>query len=428
MLRRLFSRNVAMLIGVVLAGQLLAGLLVQIWVIGPQTTRVADVTADMIHALSTTVGNLPAERRAAVIADLSDGSHLLIRPVSDPPTDGQRFPTFIEYRFMRALAARLTTQHKLDWITDTRGRLWIRLALGPDDYWVSVTPPRRRSAMTSLLAALAAAFLVATIAGLFLQRRLDRPLRRLAASVDAYDPERLSPPVATDGPAEVAAVATAFNRLTQRLARNDADRALMLGGVSHDLRTPLTRLRLSLEMIRGDEELRNVAVRQVDRIEAMLGQFLDFARGFESEAIVRTDLAPLLRQVVADCGATDSATLSLGDNIVIRTRPHALARAVANLLGNALRHGAAPISLTARIEGDRLGIMVRDAGPGLSTEQADAMLRPFARGDSARGGDGAGLGLAIADRAVRAIGGRLHFARDSEGFAVMIDLPLAIDN
>jgi two-component system osmolarity sensor histidine kinase EnvZ len=156
MLRRLFSRNVAMLIGVVLAGQLLAGLLVQIWVIGPQTTRVADVTADMIHALSTTVGNLPAERRAAVIADLSDGSRLLIRPVSDPPTDGQRFPTFIEYRFMRALAARLTTQHKLDWITDTRGRLWIRLALGPDDYWVSVTPPRRRSAMTSLLAALAA--------------------------------------------------------------------------------------------------------------------------------------------------------------------------------------------------------------------------------------------------------------------------------
>jgi two-component system osmolarity sensor histidine kinase EnvZ len=202
----------------------------------------------------------------------------------------------------------------------------------------------------------------------------------------------------------------------------------MLGGVSHDLRTPLTRLRLSLEMIRGDDELRNVAVRQVDRIEAMLGQFLDFARGFESETIARTDLAPLLRQVVADCGATDSATISLGDNIVIRTRPHALARAVANLLGNALRHGAAPISLTARIEGDRLGIMVRDAGPGLSADQADAMLRPFARGDSARGGDGAGLGLAIADRAVRAIGGRLHFARDSEGFAVMIDLPLAIDN
>jgi len=318
MLRRLFSRNVAMLIGVVLAGQLLAGLLVQIWVIGPQTTRVADVTADMIHALSTTVGNLPADRRAAVIADLSDGSHLLIRPVSAPPTDGQRFPTFIEYRFMRALAARLTTQHKLDWITDTRGRLWIRLALGPDDYWVSVTPPRRRSAMTSLLAALAAAFLVATIAGLFLQRRLDRPLRRLAASVDAYDPERLSPLVATDGPAEVAAVATAFNRLTQRLARNDADRALMLGGVSHDLRTPLTRLRPSLEMIRGDDELKNVAVRQVDRIEAMLGQFLDFARGFESETIARTDLAPLLRQIVADCGATDGATIS--SSVRARTR------------------------------------------------------------------------------------------------------------
>lgn len=424
MLKGVLSRKVAMLIGVVLAGQLLAGLLVQVWVIGPQTARLADVTADMISGLSASMTDLPPDRRARVVAGLNRGQHLLVRPIDEPPLEGRRFPSYIEYKFMRALAARLTTQHRLDWITDTGDRLWIRLALGRDEYWVSVTPPRRRSAMTSLLAAFGAAFFVAAIAGLSLQRRLDRPLRRLAAAVDDFVPDRMASSVPVEGSEEVAAVANAFNRLTRRFADNEADRALMLGGVSHDLRTPLTRLRLSLEMIRSpDAELKAIAIRQVDRIEAMLVQFLDFARGFETESAERVDVAMLLRGIAAEV-ATEAVTLDLSDNLVIQTRPHALSRAVTNLLVNALRHGEPPFGLAASRHDNLIRIVVRDGGSGMTPQSVEHLLKPFARGDGARGGDGAGLGLAIAERAIHAVDGRLQFERSANGFTAIIDLPV----
>lgn len=420
MFRRLFGRKVAMLLGIVLAGQLLAGLLVQLLVIGPQTARVADVTADMIEALSQSMVDMSHERRGAMLAELNRGHNLLVRPLADPPDDGRRFPSYIEIRFMRSLAARLTMQHRLDWITDTGDRLWVRLTLGREDYWVSLTPPRKRSAMVSLLMALAVATVIASIAGLLIQRRLDQPLRRLTAAVDDYDPDRPDAPIDTRGPPEVAALATAFNGMTRRLAGHEADRALMLGGVSHDLRTPLTRLRLSLEMMRGDDDLKATAVRQVDRIEAMLVQFLDFARGFETETVRRTDLGALLRQIVADSGAEDTVEIDGEDGLFVGTRAHALSRAVSNLLANALRHGAAPVRVEARLDGGVVMIVVSDAGPGMSAADGEALMRPFARGDMARGGDGAGLGLAIAQRAVAAIDGQLLFRHRDGRFEAII--------
>lgn len=421
MFRRFFTRKVAMLVGVVLAGQLLAGILVQVMVIGPQTARVAEVTADTIEALSSAMADLPPVRRAALIAEINRGDNLLIRAVTDPPDDGRRFPSYVEYRFMRTLAARLTTQHRLDWITDSRDRLWVRLAIGREDYWVSMTPPRRRSAMKSLLMALAAAFVVAAVAGIFIQRWLDRPLRHLADAVDRYDPDRPTPPVEADGPREVAAVARAFNRLTQRIAVQEADRALMLGGVSHDLRTPLTRLRLSLEMLGdADPDMRASAVRQVDRIEDMLVQFLDFARGFEAEPVRRTDVSALVRRTAADGGADVRAEVA--DGIILDTRPQALARALANLVANALRHGAPPVRVEAKRTGYVVRITVGDAGQGIADAEVEALIRPFARGDAARGGGGTGLGLAIVDRAVRAIGGQLYFARRADGFDAVIEM------
>jgi two-component system osmolarity sensor histidine kinase EnvZ len=423
--RALLHRNIVLLVGVVLAGQLLAGLLVMALVVHPQTARVAGVTADMIEGLSTALAAMPPQQREATIARLNRNGSMLIRPLGEVPGDGPRFPTYIERQFMRALAGRLATQDRLVWRTDAGRRLWVRLTLGRDDYWVSITPPRNRGAMTSLLMAFAAAFLVASAGGLLLQRRLDRPLRRLAEAVDDYDPDRPHAALATGGPAEVAAVASAFNRMTGRLAEQEAERALMLGSVSHDLRTPLTRLRLSLEMMRGsDPELEETAIRQVDRIAAMLGQFLDFARGFESEPARPADIAALLRQVAADSGAP-AVTLSVPEGLRAEVRPQALARAAANLLGNALRHGAAPFGLSAEVRDGRLRIAVSDGGAGIAEDAEAAMAQPFARGDAARGGEGAGLGLAIAARVARAHGGRLAFARSPQGFAAILDLPAA---
>lgn len=426
MARRLLHRNIALLAAAVLVGQLLAGLLVFALVLRPQTIRIADATATMIGAISTAMSDLPPDRRMALVAQINAGSDLAIRQGNAPPSDGPRFPSVIERQFMLALARHLPGQ-ALEWRTDRGRRLWVRLALGREDYWVSITPSRLRGPLASTLLALMAAFAVALAGGIALQRRLDRPLRTLAGAVDRFDPDRPGPPLDETGPQEIAAVAAAFNRMQARLAEQEAERALMLGGVSHDLRTPLTRLRLSLELMRGhDAELDATVARQVDQIEAMLGQFLDFARGFEAEPVRTCEIGALLAGVVAECDAPEAVRLDLAEDIRAAVRPAALARAVGNLVGNALRHGAAPVSITATRRNGDLTITVRDAGPGMDPEQAEALRRPFARGDVARGGGGGGLGLAIVERVAHAHGGSLGFTRSPAGFAALLRLPGAI--
>ncbi|MCJ2182633.1 ATP-binding protein, partial [Novosphingobium sp. 1949] len=226
------------------------------------------------------------------------------------------------------------------------------------------------------------------------------------------------------GPAEIAAVGGAFNRMAERLRRDEAERALMLAGVSHDLRTPLTRLRLCLAMMRcSDDELETTANRQVDRIEAMLEQFLDMARGFAQEPVCDCDLVAVLEAALRDADPEGVVETDLPATLHAALRPVAVARAVGNLLGNALRHGQPGVCLRLERTGEGVVITVRDHGPGFDAASAERLLRPFARGNSARGGDGTGLGLAIVERVALAHGGQVRFAQREGGFEARLHLP-----
>lgn len=426
MFRRALHRNIALLVAVVLAGQLIAGFMVMGLVVRPQVTRVANVTADMIDALSHAMEKLPPADRAMLIAGINEGGSMGVRPAADVPPDGPRFPTMVERQFIQVLAQRLTRQDQLTWRTDTDGRLWFMLRIGGDDYWVSVTPPRQGGAVVSLIMAFVVAFLVSVICGMALQRRIDQPMRRLVRSVEHYRTDGAQPPFDTDGPQEVAAVATALNGMTQRIADQEAERALMLAGVSHDLRTPLTKLRLSLELMQGhDPDLEVGAVRQVDRIETMLSQFLEFARGFQAEAPEPVDIGSLLEQVVREAGLAGRVAMEAPTAMSVTLRPRAVGRAVDNLLCNAVRHGGGPVALAVERDGPMLRIIVSDAGDGFDPAMTDMIVRPFARGDSARGGEGAGLGLAIVHRVALAHGGRLRFDRLDGRFSAILELATA---
>lgn len=416
----LLRRNVALMVGVVLAGQVVAGLMVMALVIQPQVNRIAQLTADMVGVLAHVMEDLPDTERKKMLSRIESSSNVLIR--LEDPSDGaaserlrNRVPNFIERQFVRALSDRMDAGRDLKWQRGADDRLWFELQIGTQAVWISVTPPSGRSALQTMLYAFLVAFIVAAAAGLLLQRRLDAPLQRLAAQVDAFAPDKarhdqILPMLETTGPDEVAAVASAFNRLTERLANDEAERTLMLAGVSHDLRTPLTRLRLCLEMMSGhDAQIEATAARQVDRIEAMLEQFLDFARGFAEEAVVECSMEELLTSVARDCDPHGQTQVVVEKALRANLRHQAVARAVGNLLGNAIRYGQRPIRLQAHKEGSVVLIAVSDAGQGFSGASAEQMRRPFARGDNARGGDGAGLGLAIADRVAMAHAGSLHF-------------------
>lgn len=418
--RSLLRRNVALMVGVVLAGQVVAGLLVMALVIQPQVNRIAQLTADMVSVLTHVMEDLPEGRRKVILSQIESSGNVLIR--LEEPGDSaapqrlrNRVPNFIERQFVRALTARLDPGRDLKWQRGADDRLWFQLQMSTQTIWISVTPPSGRSAMQTLLYAFLVAFIVAAVAGLLLQRKLDAPLRRLAAQVDASAPDgsrqgQALPMLETTGPDEVAAVASAFNRLTERLVQDEAERILMLAGVSHDLRTPLTRLRLCLEMMSGhDDQIEATAARQVDRIEAMLQQFLDFARGFAEEAASDVSMAELLAGVARDVDPQGQTQVVVDKILSANLRYQAVTRAVGNLLGNAIRYGQRPTRLHAHKEGSVVVIEVSDAGQGFSAASAEQLRRPFARGDNARGGDGAGLGLAIAERVAVAHAGSLRF-------------------
>ena len=187
-----------------------------------------------------------------------------------------------------------------------------------------------------------------------------------------------------------------------------SERSLMLAGISHDLRTPLTRLQYALALVPDVEPaLQDGMERDIAEIDAILAQFIAYARDGRDEPSEPVDLAAICRGVVAAVGG--DWQLDLPDTAPMRGRPIALQRAVENLASNARRHGAAPFSMSLAPEGDGWRLDICDGGPGMPGDVASRAIRPFVRGD----GGGSGLGLAIVERVARQHGGRLELTHNT---------------
>jgi two-component system, OmpR family, osmolarity sensor histidine kinase EnvZ len=228
----------------------------------------------------------------------------------------------------------------------------------------------------------------------------------------------------TDGPAETAALARGFNEMAAALARDEEERLLMLAGLSHDLRTPLAKIRLASELLRdagqGDPALLDTLDRSLHGLDGLLTQFLDYARAShpaEQEApAVDVELREFLAETAALAPGLPAPVLADGPTVWRRVRPQALRRLVLNLVVNAQNHGAPPIELACGTGPDGSWIEVRDRGPGIAPERVEQLKRPFQRGDAARGGaTGSGLGLAIVERIARAEGAQLQLLQREGG-------------
>jgi two-component system osmolarity sensor histidine kinase EnvZ len=207
------------------------------------------------------------------------------------------------------------------------------------------------------------------------------------------------------GATEVRQAASAFNVMRDRLQRMITQRTEMLAGVSHDLRTPLTRMKLQLAMLKGNdaEALRT----DVSEMEKMLNDYLAFARGEGTEAVAKTDLSDILTEVV-DGARRQGADIALetGPGIVVSARPNALKRCLTNVVANAIAHGER-VFVHAGRSGDRIEIVVDDDGPGIPPDKREEVFRPFYRmeGSRSRETGGTGLGLTIARDVMRGHGG-----------------------
>lgn len=307
----------------------------------------------------------------------------------------------------------------------------VRITMATGKGGLQVDLPRRRVSASNphqlLVLMLLTGLLMTAIAYAFLRNQL-RPIRRLAAAAEAFGKGRVTAyrPV---GALEVRAAGNAFLDMRSRIERQMEQRTLLLSGVSHDLRTPLTRLKLGLSMLDDDAEARALR-RDVEEMEELLNSFLNFVRedAREEEAQL-IDPVPLTRTIVEDArrGGQNVRLGTVEGNGKARLRETAVRRALANLIGNAVRYGT-KAELSLAISDRAVRFTVEDDGPGIARDRREEAMQPFTRLDSARDpnrGGGVGLGLAITADIARSHGGSLRLGDSQKLGGLRADLVLA---
>ena len=310
--------------------------------------------------------------------------------------------------------------------------LWVRLPAAASVYWIGFPlPPRPGEAGEPSRALLISGVLALAliVAAFVFARYLSRPLRQLEAAVAHVGSGTTPAPLPESGPSEIAAVNRGFNTMLANLRQIERDRAVLLAGVSHDLRTPLARLRLGLELASTDPATRAGMIADIEEMDRVIGQFLDFARGEESAALEMRDLNALVQGIAARyAGNGRDVRFAAGPLAPFPMRPTAIARLVGNLVDNALAYGAPPVEISTLASGRDAVIDVADRGPGIAGVDVERLKQPFTRATDSRSRDdgaaGAGLGLAIVDRIARLHGGRFDLLpREGGGTIARVTLP-----
>ncbi|MDY0012920.1 MAG: ATP-binding protein [Rhodocyclaceae bacterium] len=422
----LLGRNLLVLLTLILAGQLMAGVIFRHYVQRPRADAYVTVLTQHLGALGAGIAALPPEHRRAFVAafNQNSASHGLSREKSAIAAPFERL-------LLRRVSARLAEAGvPVTWRQEAGRALDVRLEVAGQGYWLTT------AGLDLPLALPRAALLIwlltvsLSVAGAFLlTRRLYRPLAHLADAATQLGQGADAPPLAETGPSEIATVSRAFNAMRVELQRKEQERAFMLAGISHDLRTPLAKIRLAIELLPEDQNPDLVAslLASTRQMTSLVDRFIDYARDDAEERPGPVLLPTFLGEILAGIAGGEAFSQDLAPTPTLTLRRAALGRLVANLVENALRYGQPPYVLRSRTTADHLTIEVVDGGTGIPPEALEALRRPFARGDSARGGaQGAGLGLAIAERIARAEGGQLAFLHPAKGgFLVRLSLPLA---
>ena len=307
---------------------------------------------------------------------------------------------------------------RFDALPGTPERLQGHVALGDGSALTIAVQPALRPVASWLPVALAVQVLVLVACVWIAVQLVVRPLTRFARAADTVEPGRPATRFAETGPDEVARAARALNAMQERVSRHLEERVRILAAISHDLQTPITRMRLRVETgTEGAEQDRLLA--DLEAIEALVREGIAYARSVHGavEPPSRLDLRAFLESIVFDYQDTgrDVAVSALPE-VTVTTRPQALRRILTNLIDNAIRY-AGRAELALRIADGRISIAVRDRGPGIPADQLDAVLLPFVRLEASRSREtgGTGLGLAIAEQLTCAIGGRLTLRNRAGG-------------
>ena len=394
--------------------------------IEPRILRNAHQIATVVNLTKTALVHTDAIARVALLTMLADEEDLSIR-TREP---GDRFVPFassgLEHQLAEEMVKRLGPGTVIASRVNEDDGLWVGFNIERDSYWLQMDPERLQPLGGSTwLTWLAVALVLSLLGAAMMAGLINRPLKRLSVATSQlregqYKTTSLDENASTS---EIREVNIGFNRMAERLAKIEQERALMLAGISHDLRTPLARLRLETELSVADLETRDLMASDIAQLDAIIDKFLDYARPEPTDmgavvlsGAISRSIGPWRHQ------AQMQIKVEVAEDLQIKAEPVELVRVLSNLLENAKRYGSSPsdgvtrVTIRAEQHDGWVLLQVRDQGPGVSEETLKNLTQPFFRGDAARtSATGSGLGLTIVERSVQRMGGTFSLANNPGG-------------
>lgn len=419
----MLGQNLLLLLPLLVVSQLCTFVLWMIFVQGPRIDDAASLVSAQIIQADEMISILsPEDRSKGLIA--MKGTRGVDLPLQEAPS--QLPISYVKRRFLQRLLDKLPSGVQVRWQLQPSRRLWIHLRAA-DEYWVALPVAGAEDQANTLCILLLMLTLAAfpTLGAYLLHLRIERPLRRLALA--AVEVERGNWPKAVPiyGPREMATVTEAFNQMSATLADSESARAEMLAGISHDIRTPLTKLRMVIAHPEAFDTPAASAERFVEAIDLIVGQFIDLARGSDETPIIG-HINQVIEQLAFDYeGLGYSFELQLATLPPVLFRPVAIQRLLINLMQNAVLYGRTGLVVTSYTELAHIVVVIEDSGPGIAESELELMKQPFRRGNRNNDGGGTGLGLTIADRVAGQHGGSLTLGRSERGgLRATLRLPL----
>ena len=391
----------------------------------PRAVQAAQQIADLVNLSRAALGSTDGIQRVTLIKSMQNQEGMRLQPRE--PKD--KWEPYEVDRFTRAIGQELRSRLGPDTLvaSEVNGSpgLWVGFSFDKDPYWLQADPTRMQPITWTTLFVWVGIALVASVLGsVAIARLINQPLRDLSFAASRiregeFD-SRLDENTLTS---EIRQVNMGFNRMARELAKVEEDRAVMLAGISHDLRTPLARLRLEAEMSVSDEEAKRNMALDIDQLDAIIDKFMDYARPGEVK-LTAVHLSSLVDREMA--AFRDPSQIRITSRVAIDTKVMAdeteLGRVLANLFENARRYGRSSDTGIARVvvsyarTGPWVILSVRDHGEGVDPRKIAQLTTPFFRGDTARtAATGAGLGLAIVEKAIQRMGGTFEIANAADG-------------
>ena len=401
----------------------------------PRAQQIAAQVVSIVTITRAALTHSAPDLRRELLFELASNEGIRIYPLEDtdlvqaPPPSG--------------LMADVRTAVKRSLGADTRfagsvngvAGFWVSFGIEDDAYWLMLDRERiSRNSSLQWLGWAAVVLMLSLLGAVFISRLINQPLARLTAAARAIAKGQQPETLPEKGPTEIEEANRSFNQMVDDLKRVETDRAVVLAGISHDLRTPLSRMLLEVEMAAGlDDDARAGMQSDLGQMDAIIGQFLDYAKPADAGRFSAVDVSALLTELAHNGARLPDVRISSTIQPGLRSEgnPTELKRVFNNLLENARRYGknadseTAEIDVRCRADGNQIVIEIADRGPGLPEAEMARLIKPFARMDTARSqASGAGLGLAIVDRVVKRHGGSLRLRNaGGGGLIVQVTLP-----